>query len=56
MTEVNEVESQAVLNTLIEHNIQDAFKHGRTTGNSTYTWKGNTLRVMVASRPKVSLF
>jgi histone-lysine N-methyltransferase SETMAR len=52
--EVIEAESQAVLNTLTEHNFQDAFKNGRSTGNGVFVWKGTTLRVMVASRPEVS--
>jgi hypothetical protein len=49
--EVIEAESQTVLNTLPEHNFQDAFKNGRSAMN---VWKGTTLRVMVASWPKVS--
>jgi hypothetical protein len=53
-TEVMEAESQAVLNTLTEHEFQDAFKNGRSAGNGTYGRKGTTSRVMVASRPKVS--
>jgi hypothetical protein len=32
-TEVMEAESQAVLNTLPEHDFQDAFKNGRNAGN-----------------------
>jgi hypothetical protein len=52
--EVIETEPQAVLNTLTEHDFQDAFKNGRSTGNSAYSWKGTTFRVMVTSRPKVS--
>jgi hypothetical protein len=51
--EVIGAESQAVLNALTEHNFQDAFKNGRSTGNGAL-WKGTTLRVMVASRPEVS--
>jgi hypothetical protein len=48
-------ELQAVTHTLTEHEFQDAFKKdGRSTGNSAYARKGTTLRVMVASRPKVS--
>jgi hypothetical protein len=31
--EVNEAESQAVLNTLAENVLQDAFKNGRRAGN-----------------------
>jgi hypothetical protein len=54
-TEVTEAEMQAVLNTLMEHNFQDAFKkNGRRAGSSAYAWNGTTLRVIVASRPKVS--
>jgi hypothetical protein len=51
-TEGIEAESQAVLNTLTEHNFQDAFKNAATLGNCAYARKGTTLRVMVASRPK----
>jgi hypothetical protein len=40
--EVIETESQAVLNSLTEHDFQDAFKGGRSTGNGAYTWKGTT--------------
>jgi hypothetical protein len=44
--------SQAMLNTLTEHDFQDAFKqNGRRTGNGAYTRKGTTLRVMMASGP-----
>jgi hypothetical protein len=53
-TEVIEAESQTVLNTLKEHNFQDAFKNGRSAGNGAYMWKGTTSWVMVASRHKVS--
>jgi hypothetical protein len=49
-----EAESQAVLNTLTEHDFQDAFQNGRSAGNGAYALKGTTSRVMVASRPKVS--
>jgi hypothetical protein len=53
--QVMEAESQAVLNTLTEHDFQDAFKKNcRSTGNSAYVRKGATLRVTVANRPKVS--
>jgi hypothetical protein len=51
---VIEAESQAVMNTLKELNIQDAFKNGRSEGNDAYVWTGTTSRVTVASRPKVS--
>jgi hypothetical protein len=37
---VIEEESQAVLNTLTEHDFQDAFKNGRSPGNGSYTRKG----------------
>jgi hypothetical protein len=53
--EVIEAESQAVLNTLTEHDFQGAFKTGRSAGNSSCMQKTTTSRVMVASRPKVSL-
>jgi hypothetical protein len=49
-----EVESQAVLNTLTEHDFQDAVKNGRSVGNGAYAWKAVTLRVVVASRLNVS--
>jgi hypothetical protein len=53
--EVIEAESQAVLNTLTEHDFQNAFKNCRRAGNGTYArTKGTTSKVMVASRPKVS--
>jgi hypothetical protein len=38
--EVIEAESQAVLNTLTEHDFQDAFKNGRSSGNVTYAREG----------------
>jgi hypothetical protein len=52
--EVMEAESHAVLNTLTEHNFQDAFKNGRTAGNGAYSRNGTTTRAMVASSPNVS--
>jgi hypothetical protein len=52
-TEVIETESQAVLNTLTEHDFQDAFKNGRSAGNGAYARKGITSKLMVASRSKV---
>jgi hypothetical protein len=53
---VIKAESQAVLNTLTEHDFQDALlKNGRSAGNGAYAQKGTISRVMVASRPKVSL-
>jgi hypothetical protein len=48
-------ESQAVLNTLTEHDFQEAFKkNGRSIENGAYARKGTASRVMVAIRPKVS--
>jgi hypothetical protein len=52
--ELMEAESQAALNTLTEHDFQDAFKIGRSAGNGACARKGTTWRVMVASRPKDS--
>jgi hypothetical protein len=52
--EVIEAESQAVLNTITEHDFRMDLKNGRSAGNGVYLRKGTTLRVMVASRPKVS--
>jgi hypothetical protein len=52
-TEVLEAESQAVLNSLTEHDFQDAFKNGTSAGNGAYARKGTTSRLMVVSRPKV---
>jgi hypothetical protein len=53
-SEAIEAETQALLNTLAEHNFQDAIKNGRTAGNGSHALKVTTSRVMVASRPKVS--
>jgi hypothetical protein len=39
--EVIEAESQAVLNALTEHDFQDAFKNGRSTGNGAHATEGN---------------
>jgi hypothetical protein len=52
--EVIEAETQAVLNTLTEHDFQDAFKNGRSAGNGAYTQKETISRVMVTSSLKVS--
>jgi hypothetical protein len=49
-----EAESQAVLNSLKEHDFQGAFKNIRSAGNGAYALKGTSSRVMVASRPKFS--
>jgi hypothetical protein len=35
--EVIKAESQTVLNTLKEHDFQDAFKNGRSAGSGTYS-------------------
>jgi hypothetical protein len=53
-TEVIKAESQAVLNTLTEHDFHDAFKKWQRGGNGACVQKGITLRVMVANRPKVN--
>jgi hypothetical protein len=45
-----EAKSQAVLNIITEHNLQDA----RSNGNGAYARKGRIPMVMVASRPKAS--
>jgi hypothetical protein len=55
-TEVIEAESQAVLNSLTEHDFQVAFKNERSAGNGVYAWKGIISRVMVASSPEVSCY
>jgi hypothetical protein len=39
---VIKAESQAVLNTLTEHDFQDAFKDGRSAGSCENMWKGTT--------------
>jgi hypothetical protein len=52
--EVIKAESEAVLNTLTDHDFQDTFTNGRSAGNSAYSRKGTTSSVMVANRPKVS--
>jgi hypothetical protein len=49
-TEVIEADSEAVLNTLTEHDFQD----GRSAGNVVLVWKRTTSSLMVASRSKVS--
>jgi hypothetical protein len=50
-----EAESQTVLNTLTEHDFQDAFIKCGSVGNNAYLKKGTISRVTVASRPKVNL-
>jgi hypothetical protein len=42
-------------NTLTEHDLWDAFKHGRSVGNRGYAQKGTTLRVMMATGPEVDI-
>jgi hypothetical protein len=42
--------------TLTEHDFQDAFKNGRSAGNSAYVLKGTTTKSIVASRPKVNFW
>jgi hypothetical protein len=53
-TEAIEAESQAVLNTLTEHEFQDAFKQQQKRCHDAYIQMGTTSRMMVASRPKIS--
>jgi hypothetical protein len=48
-TEVVESESQAVLNTLTEHDFQDACRKWQKHGNGAYARKGTTSRVMAQS-------
>jgi hypothetical protein len=43
-----------VVNTLTEHDFQDALKNGRSAGNSACAQKRTALRVMVAYRAKVN--
>jgi hypothetical protein len=52
--EVNDSESQAMLNTLTEHDFQDAFKNGKSAGSGAYSWNGTASMVMAVGRPKVS--
>jgi hypothetical protein len=51
---VIEEESQAVLNTLTEHDFQDAFKTWKKCWEWCICMEGNYFEVMVAGRPKVS--
>jgi hypothetical protein len=53
-SKVIEVESQAVLNTLTEHDFRMHFKNGRNPGNGAYARKKTTTRMTVDRRPKVS--
>jgi hypothetical protein len=52
--EVMEAEPQVMLNSLTEHDFQEAIKNGRSTENGAYWGNGTTSRVKVASRYKVS--
>jgi hypothetical protein len=51
--EVKQAASHTVLNTLTEHDFRHGFKNGRSRGNVPYARKGNTSRMMAASRHKV---
>jgi hypothetical protein len=51
---VIEGELWAVPNTLTEHDYQNTFKNGRSSGNGAYALKRNTSGIIVANRPKVS--
>jgi hypothetical protein len=53
-TDVMEVESQAVMNSLTEHGFQEAFKNGRSDWNGAFARKGTTSSVMAASRLKIN--
>jgi hypothetical protein len=53
--EVIEAELQAMLNTLTEHNFQDAFKNGRSSGNTVYVRNVTTSRVWGPVGPKLVL-
>jgi hypothetical protein len=52
--EVTEAESQVVLNTLAEHDFQDAFRKWQKRWEQCIHEKGTTSRVMVSNRSKVS--
>jgi hypothetical protein len=52
--EVIEAESQAVLNTLIEHDFQGPFKKYQKRWERCILRKGTISKVMVGSRLKVS--
>jgi hypothetical protein len=41
--EMIEVESQAVLHALTEHDFEDAFKNDRSVGDGAYAWRGPLL-------------
>jgi hypothetical protein len=52
--EVNEAESQSVLNTLTEQDFQDGFKNVKSAGNGACARMGTASRAMIASTPKIS--
>jgi hypothetical protein len=52
-TEVIEVESQAVLNILTEHDFQNESRNDRSDGKGAYARTRATSREMVSSTPKV---
>jgi hypothetical protein len=54
--EVIEAETDAVLNTLTEHGLQDAFKNGRSARNDAFARDGINSRLIVGSGPKVSFW
>jgi hypothetical protein len=53
-TGVTEAELLAALNTLTDHDFQDAFRNGRSTGNGVYARKETISGVMVTSKPKAT--
>jgi hypothetical protein len=55
-TEVIVAESQVALNTVTEHDYQDAFKKWQKRWNGAYSRKGATSRVIAASRQKCIVF
>jgi hypothetical protein len=54
--EVIAAESQTVLNTLTEHDFQDAFKNDKSAGKGVYARRETTSNVTVASRPKLVFY
>jgi hypothetical protein len=55
-TEVVEAELQEMLNTFTDHDFRMHLKSGRCAGNGAYARKATTLRVILASRTKVSFW
>jgi hypothetical protein len=43
-----------MLNTITEHDSQDAFKNGTSAGKGAYARKGTISRVMVVRGPKLT--